>query len=108
MAVVDFGNVFSSAVCCNDYTYIREPELLCFEYLVFIISYSVGYCVLQCWLLSCFQAEWFNACQDALNKLEQLSLGKDAAELIQSKVLQVLIFFYFGLILSGPRISFLF
>jgi hypothetical protein len=35
-------------------------------------------------------AEWFNACQDALNKLEQLSLGKDAAELIQSKVLQLL------------------
>ncbi|CAH2069565.1 unnamed protein product [Thlaspi arvense] len=33
-------------------------------------------------------AEWFNACQDALNKLEQLSHGKDAAELIQSKLLQ--------------------
>lgn len=35
-------------------------------------------------------AEWYNACQDALNKLEQLSHGKDAAELIQSKVLQLL------------------
>uniref|UniRef100_A0A1J3G1V8 DUF7906 domain-containing protein n=1 Tax=Noccaea caerulescens TaxID=107243 RepID=A0A1J3G1V8_NOCCA len=34
--------------------------------------------------------EWYNACQDALNKLEQLSHGKDAAELIQSKVLQLL------------------
>ncbi|ESQ42581.1 hypothetical protein EUTSA_v10012595mg [Eutrema salsugineum] len=35
-------------------------------------------------------AEWYNACQDALNKLEQLSHGKDAAELIQNKVLQLL------------------
>ncbi|CAA7032366.1 unnamed protein product [Microthlaspi erraticum] len=34
--------------------------------------------------------EWYNACQDALNKLEQLSHGKDAAELIQNKVLQLL------------------
>lgn len=53
------------------------------------MSYGAGYCVLLFWLLSCFQAEWYNACQDALNKLEQLSNGKDAAELIQSKVLQV-------------------
>ncbi|VVB16402.1 unnamed protein product [Arabis nemorensis] len=35
-------------------------------------------------------AEWYNACQDALNKLEQLSHSKDTAELIQSKVLQLL------------------
>ncbi|XP_010443525.1 PREDICTED: uncharacterized protein LOC104735173 isoform X1 [Camelina sativa] len=35
-------------------------------------------------------SEWYNAWQDALNKLEQLSHGKDAAELIQSKVLQLL------------------
>ncbi|XP_010545474.1 PREDICTED: uncharacterized protein LOC104817833 isoform X2 [Tarenaya hassleriana] len=32
--------------------------------------------------------EWYNACEDALNKLEQLYQGKDAAELIKSKILQ--------------------
>lgn len=69
-----------------------------------VMSYSVGYCVFTVLLMSYFQAVWYNACQDALNKLEQLSHGKDAAELIQSKVLQVPIFFYFGLILSGPII----
>ncbi|CAN8301432.1 unnamed protein product [Cochlearia groenlandica] len=35
-------------------------------------------------------AEWYNACQEALNKMEQIVHGKDTAEHIQSKVLQLL------------------
>ncbi|KAF3436695.1 hypothetical protein FNV43_RR19442 [Rhamnella rubrinervis] len=34
--------------------------------------------------------EWYNICMDALNNVDRLYQGKDAAEIIQSKVLQLL------------------
>lgn len=36
-----------------------------------------------------FQDEWYNICMDALNNVDKLYQGKDAAQIIQSKVLQV-------------------
>ncbi|XP_058213202.1 uncharacterized protein LOC131325133 isoform X2 [Rhododendron vialii] len=34
--------------------------------------------------------EWYNICQDALNNVERLYQGKDTADIVQSKVLQLL------------------
>uniref|UniRef100_A0A2P2MFE8 Uncharacterized protein LOC8262552 n=1 Tax=Rhizophora mucronata TaxID=61149 RepID=A0A2P2MFE8_RHIMU len=35
-------------------------------------------------------AEWYNSCMDALNNIEKLYQGKDTADIIQNKVLQLL------------------
>lgn len=50
------------------------------------------YSVLFSLSVSCFpifQIEWYNICQDALNNVERLYQGKDTADIVQSKVLQV-------------------
>lgn len=36
-----------------------------------------------------FQAEWYTRCLDALNNIEKLYHGKETADIIQSKVMQV-------------------
>lgn len=41
-----------------------------------------------------FQVEWYNRCLDALNNIERQYQGKDMADIIQSKVLQVLSLFF--------------
>lgn len=41
------------------------------------------------WWIYCIQVEWYNICLDALNNVEKLYQGKDTADIIQSKVLQV-------------------
>lgn len=40
--------------------------------------------------------EWYNACQEALNNVVKLYQGKETADIVQNKVLQVYIPF------SGP------
>lgn len=46
------------------------------------------------------QVEWSNLCHDALDDVEKYYGGKDIADIIQSKVLQVCVFIYS---LSGLR-----
>lgn len=46
------------------------------------------------------QAEWNNLCRDALDNIEKYYSGKDIADIIQSKVMQVHIFIF---ALSGLR-----
>lgn len=41
------------------------------------------------YLFIIFQIEWYNRCLDVLNNIETLYQGKDTADIIQSKVLQV-------------------
>lgn len=50
--------------------------------------------ILNFWIFQIFygfylKMEWYNICQDALRKVDELYQGKETSDIIQNKVLQV-------------------
>lgn len=87
--------------------------LIYFAILVNIYDLATDFCLfgignllfaIIMYLFIIFQIEWYNRCLDVLNNIETLYQGKDTADIIQSKVLQV-DFFVCHLLIVGKHIS---